>query len=95
MVKLINYAFRFATVFWLLSGFWCFSGIPEAYRSSLARDLWSMLQLLLLRMPEASSGSQGVYTFPKGEDVGFCNGDSLFVPSFRVLDCSNFIGISG
>ena len=28
-------------------------------------------------------------------DVGFCVGDSLFVPSFRALDCSNFIGISG
>ena len=30
-----------------------------------------------------------------GTRISFCNGDSLFVPSFRVLDCSNFIGISG
>ena len=28
-------------------------------------------------------------------DVGFCIRDSLFVPSFRALDCSNFIDISG
>lgn len=27
--------------------------------------------------------------------VGFCNGDSLFVPSLRALDCSNFISVSG
>lgn len=48
-------------------------------------------------MPEASSGSQAVYTFSqrRGMDISFCNGDSLFVPSFRVLDCSNFIGIIG
>ena len=48
-------------------------------------------------MLEASSSGQGVYTFPwrRGTHVCFCNGDSLFVPSFRVLDCSNFIGISG
>ena len=31
----------------------------------------------------------------RGMHVSFCNGDSLFVPSFRALDCSNFIGISG
>ena len=31
----------------------------------------------------------------RGTSVGFCNGDSLFVPSFRALDCSNFIGNTG
>ena len=30
----------------------------------------------------------------RGTDVGFCNRDSPFVPSFRALDCSDFIGIS-
>ena len=60
--------------------------------------LWlqMMLQWITL-LPEASSGSQGVYTFSqrRGMDVGFCNRDSLFVPSFRALDCPNFIGKSG
>ena len=48
-------------------------------------------------VPEASSSGQGVYIpIGEGHGVGECTyGDSLFVPSFRVLDCSNFIGISG
>ena len=31
----------------------------------------------------------------RGVASAYAHGDSLFVPSFRVLDCSNFIGISG
>ena len=48
-------------------------------------------------LPEASSGSQGVYILMRRDtaSVNVQHGDSLFVPSFRVLDCSNFIGISG
>ena len=44
-------------------------------------------------MPEVSSGGQGVY-IPIGDGQRRRkNRDSLFVPSFRALDCSNFIGI--
>ena len=43
------------------------------------------------KVPESSSSSQGV---PTGMDsVSDAHGDSLFVPSFRALDCSNFISI--
>lgn len=42
-------------------------------------------------LPESSSSSQGV---PPGMDsVGEVHGNSLFVPSLKVLDCSNFISI--
>ena len=38
-------------------------------------------------VPEASFSGQGVYTFQRrGTHDGFCNGDSLFAPSFRALD---------
>jgi len=46
-------------------------------------------------MPEASSGGQGVYIPIGDEQHRRKNGDSLFGPSFRALDCSDFIGISG
>ena len=43
---------------------------------------------------EASYGSQGVHILIGDGQRQQKNGDSLFVPSFRVMDCSNFIGIS-
>ena len=35
--------------------------------------------------------------FPEGDGCASADShrDSLFVPSFRALDCSNFVGISG
>ena len=50
------------------------------------------------KMPEASSFSQGAYSFSQRRWTTLVKctyRDSLFVPSFRALDCSNFIGISG
>ena len=47
--------------------------------------------------PATGSGSHGIY-IPIGDGRVSANvqhGDSLFVPSFRPLDCSNFIGNSG
>ncbi|XP_020937913.1 olfactory receptor 1G1-like [Sus scrofa] len=65
--------------------------------NTIHRFFCDVVPLLQLSLPEATSDSQGVYTFPdrRGTRVGFCNGDSLFVPSFRALDCSKFIGITG
>ena len=55
----------------------------NCYNSKIFRD----------KLLESSSSSQG--TPPGIDSVGEALGDGLFVPSFRVLDCSNFIGISG
>ena len=46
-------------------------------------------------MPESSSSSQGVHIPKETDSVGECTWRQPLCPFLQVLDCSNFIGISG
>ena len=51
--------------------------------------------MLYCRRPALAARECTLFPEGDGQTSADAHGDSLFVPSFRALDCSNFIGISG